>query len=56
METLNDDLNDFRCSNCNKLLAKYWVIQGNVVIKCARCKKMNYVIKTMEPIRNLLIN
>lgn len=32
-------MNDFRCSQCNKLLGK---VEGKAEIQCPRCKKMNY--------------
>lgn len=32
-------MNDFRCSQCKKLLGK---IEGKAEIQCPRCKKMNY--------------
>lgn len=31
-------MNDFRCSNCNRLLGK---IEGRAEIKCPRCNTMN---------------
>ena len=32
---------EFRCENCNRLLAKEDIIYGDVEIKCDRCNRMN---------------
>lgn len=32
-------MNEFRCSNCNKLLG---MIEGKAEIKCPKCKTMNF--------------
>lgn len=39
-------MQEFRCSNCNKLLA---LVDGRAEIKCPRCKVLNVtVLKTTQ--------
>jgi len=34
-------IKELRCSECNKLMAKYSEPNGELEIKCSRCKKTN---------------
>ena len=44
MKKENNEIVEFRCKKCNKLLAKI-CIQSNVEIKCRNCKSFNYFIQ-----------
>lgn len=40
-----EELREFRCKDCNKLLAKVdHCLVGIVQIKCNRCKSINFLI------------
>lgn len=45
-------MNDFRCSQCKKLLGK---IEGKAEIQCPRCKTMNYSLKFQDLITKVPI-
>lgn len=34
-------MNDVRCVNCGKKLAEEQIKQGELIIKCPRCRKIN---------------
>ncbi len=43
------DMNEFRCSNCNRLLG---MIEGKAEIQCSRCKMKNIIDLTDEMIND----
>jgi phage FluMu protein Com len=46
---------DFRCTKCNKLLAKYMQCQ-DLEIKCTRCGMQNVIHQSDIPVRFAVLN
>ncbi|MCK9577970.1 Com family DNA-binding transcriptional regulator [bacterium] len=40
---MKNDLKEYRCSNCNKLLFKGSIEEGLIEIKCRGCKNINTI-------------
>ena len=40
---MTNNLNEYRCPNCNKLFFKGSIAEGVIEIKCKNCKSINQI-------------